>query len=469
MKRAPVGPHRLLLRIYLFSIGVPAVVAFVVGVFSNVFIGDPLREFHAPKLLYVADELSAHWGSDESLGAELERLARVGRHRAAVYALDGTLRASTYPGDPPPVPDDVRARLTGRHLLSLSGTCFLPSCPLVTPVMAGDRVSGYVVLEATSPLPVRPLVARLLVLGGLVLGAVLVALTLARPLERFAAAARALGAGDLSARTGIRRTDEIGHVAAAFDEMADRLGALLQSQTTLVANVAHELRTPLARIRLALELAADEDLETARGSLKEIATDLDELEHLVGDILVSARLDLEKNRAPRREGLAHRERVDLWQLVRAASARLAGRDPGRAVELRIDGAAAAVLGDAPLLRRTLENLLDNARKYSERDEPIVVECRTLDAAYEVAVVDRGIGIPPEDLPHLFTPFFRTDRSRARHTGGVGLGLSLSKKIAEAHGGGLTLENGTKKGTIARLRIPRHVEGEAPRRAGVDAA
>ena len=106
-----------------------------------------------------------------------------------------------------------------------------------------------------------------------------------------------------------------------------------------------------------------------------------------------------------------------------------------------------------LLRRVLDNLLDNARKYSDADRPIAVAARARDGMVEVEVRDRGIGLDPGDLARLFTPFFRSDRSRARGTGGVGLGLALAKRVVEAHGGRISAESGPGEGMRVRFSVP----------------
>jgi signal transduction histidine kinase len=241
--------------------------------------------------------------------------------------------------------------------------------------------------------------------------------SIARPLDRLARTARAIGAGDLSARTGLRRRDELGAVARAFDEMAERMGGLLRAQTELIANVAHELRTPLSRIRVALDLAGEGDPATAGASLAEIEEDLAELEGLVSAVLAAARMDLASNTvggggAPPLRSAA----LDLAGVARQAVERLRHRHPERPVVLEL-APVPAVLGDAVLLRRVLDNLLDNARKYSPADAAIAVRPGTLGATATVEVSDRGEGIAPADLARLFTPFFRADPSRARATGG----------------------------------------------------
>lgn len=444
----------LLLRIYLVSVGVLVLLAFVVGLLANVLLVDPWQDFHAPRLRYAAGVFGSTWASDQALEQELQRMRDVGRYQAAVFDWAGRVRASTFEAAPLPLTEAQRARLLEGGVIRLSKACFPAFCPVATLVESQGARVGYAVFHSDVELPRQALIPLGALFGGLLMAAVLLARTFTVPLQRLAAAARALGEGDLSTRTGLHRADEIGQVARAFDEMAARMTAVLESQTVLLANVAHELRTPLTRIRLALDLAADEDLETARGSLAEIATDLDELEQLVTATLMSARMDLQRGRAPSAAPPLSMDWVDLLALVETACARVRAVEPTRKLTLECgEHGESMIRGDPALLRRVLENLLDNARKYSDPGQPIVVQCRKQGAALEVAVIDRGIGISAGDLAKVGTPFFRADRSRARQTGGVGLGLSLSQKIAEAHGGTLTLESEPGLGTTARLRLP----------------
>lgn len=294
------------------------------------------------------------------------------------------------------------------------------------------------------------------VLVALVLASIPMARALASPLERLGRAARALGSGDLSARTGLRRNDEVGDLAIAFDEAAGKIERLILGEKELLANVSHELRTPITRIRLALDILAEDQVGEGAAFVRRIADDLSELERLVDDILTAARLDLAANRAsgvdlPLRVG-----RIDPGELLRTAADRFGSAHPDRALDLQIDGPLPAVRGDASLLRRVLENLLDNADKYSDAGAPITLRAAARSGALGIDVEDRGIGVESPDLSRLFTPFFRTDRSRARGSGGVGLGLTLSRRIVEAHGGRIAVDSVPGAGTTFHLEIPLEV-------------
>ncbi len=267
--------------------------------------------------------------------------------------------------------------------------------------------------------------------------------SLVRPLGNLAEAARQFGSGNTSARAALHRQDELGEVGRAFDDMADRTSALISSQRQLMADVSHELRTPLARIRVALELAA-EDPVAAKDVLSDVGIDLDEIDQLIADILTTARLDADVTSIQR----AH---MEVGELAENAISRFEARNPGRKLEQKLAGTERSIECDPVLLRRALDNLLDNAAKYS--DAPVMLQIIPNGKAVTFAVVDTGIGMSADDLERAGTPFWRSDVSRTRKTGGVGLGLALARRIARAHGGDVTLASKPGQGTTAKLEIP----------------
>ncbi len=294
--------------------------------------------------------------------------------------------------------------------------------------------------------PLITLAAGLIILT---FGAWLTARWIVRPIEKLSKAARAIGEGDLSARAGVQRTDEIGELAEDIDEMAQRIDRLVAAERELLANVAHELRTPLSRIGVALDLAAEGDATRARASLEDIAVDVDELETIVTDILTAARMDLGRPELP-----LHRSQVEPAAIAKTAADRLAARHPDRPLQLEIANGLPEIDVDPVLFRRVVDNLLENAHKYTpDGTSPIKLAVSRDPAQVVFEVTDRGVGIPADDLPLVFTAFFRGERSRSRETGGVGLGLTLARKIADAHGGTVSLTSRLGIGTTARLTIP----------------
>jgi signal transduction histidine kinase len=243
-------------------------------------------------------------------------------------------------------------------------------------------------------------------------------------------------------------------LARAFDEMAVRVLSLRRSEKELLANVSHELRTPLARIRMALDLVREGDTARAAGYVTDIEEDLEELERLLDDVMTAARLDLSRGATGDARPPLRRKLVSAGELLEAARARFEKRSPERQLRVRLDPGAPNIDADPNLLRRVLDNLLDNAAQFSEPGTAIDIEAFAgEDGALVIDVKDHGIGIDPAELERIFEPFYRTDRSRARATGGVGLGLALARRIALAHDGAITAESALEKGSRFRVTIP----------------
>ena len=284
----------------------------------------------------------------------------------------------------------------------------------------------------------------------LVVGALISARWILRPIEQLTRTARALGAGDLTARSRLHRGDEIGELGTRLDEMAERVQTLLASEKELLANVAHELRTPLARIGVALDIAGEGDAVVARASLAEIHIDVTELSAIVDDILVAMRFEVGADASLP----LHRADSDPADIARAAADRMRTRHGDRPLAVRIAEDLPRIDVDPMLFRRVLDNLLENAHKYTPEHASAIDLAVSRDGGDVVFEVhDRGIGIAPEDLPRVFTAFFRSERSRSRETGGVGLGLTLAKRIVEAHDGAITVTSRTDAGTIVRVAVP----------------
>jgi signal transduction histidine kinase len=444
----PCGPHgrghrRLFWRVYLHGVLLLVAVGLAVGAVgwalhaSGSFGQQPGRVAG-----YAAGRLAELAPSPERLGAELARIREVFGIQATVYDPAGAVLATNV--EPPLAPPRAGAPVSGGPV-RLRGRGYAWAAPL-------PGVGGLVVLSHPNPDsgPARGLLFIGAVLFALALASWPLARSIASPVERITAAARALGEGQLDARARVTARGELGELGRTFDEMAARLQALISAERELLANVSHELRTPLARIRVALELAAEGDAARARRALAEIGEDLGELDRLVGDVLEAARLDAKGAAALRVEARA----LDAAALAGEAAERFRAAHPDRTLALEVEGPLPPLRGDPALLRRLLGNLLENAAKYSDAAAPVTLAARRGEGgAVVLEVRDRGIGIAAEDLPRLFTPFFRTDRSRARGTGGTGLGLALAKRIAEAHGGAIAARSAPGEGTAFSVTVP----------------
>jgi signal transduction histidine kinase len=438
---------RLFWRLYLAGLallGLVAVANIVVGSLTG---RGPTVRGTEKLARFAAEHIAGHREDPARIEAELRQMADAFRVDIAFRLDDGKVVASV--GDPPALPDSERGLADGgvRH--------FDEDERPVWAVRVAGTPPGYLIVAAPPrSFPVERaaafISAWLLVLA---LAAFPLARALARPMERLTDAARKLGAGDLSVRVGLRRSDEVGELSSAFDDMAGRLERLVRSERQLLADVSHELRTPLSRIRVALDLADEGDVAQARKYLEEIRIDLAELDQLLGDVLTAARLDQADGRG---EVPLRLQQVGAGEIVERAAERFRRAHPGRGLSVRMDGDPPGLIADPAMLRRVLDNLLDNAAKYSESTSPVEIVARQEGSVFQVSVRDQGIGVEAQDLPRLFTPFFRTDRSRARGTGGVGLGLALAKRIVEAHGGSIGVESQPGHGTTVRFSVP--VEG-----------
>lgn len=283
------------------------------------------------------------------------------------------------------------------------------------------------------------------------LGARLTARFITAPLERLSLAVGQFGAGELTARSDVARRDEVGLLASAFNQMADRIQSLRETERELLSNVAHELRTPLARIRVALEIAEESDGATAKNALLGINEDLHELESLIEDVFTATRLQSSIDSM----GLVLRKgEVSVAALVHSVVSRFSANHPDRPLTRFEPAPEANVFGDEVLLRRALSNLLENAHKYTpELSLPIVLRVDADAERCVFAVEDAGIGVDPAEHAKVFLPFYRTEQSRSRTSGGVGLGLTLTKRIVEAHAGTIELDSALGKGTTVRVTLP----------------
>jgi two-component system, OmpR family, sensor kinase len=228
---------------------------------------------------------------------------------------------------------------------------------------------------------------------------------------------------------------------------------LLRSQKELLANVSHELRTPLSRIRVALDIAAEDASELDRQQWSDSVHDLEELEQLIADVLMATRLDLEPQQHSQAALPLRFEPVDPKSFLRAIANRFRRMHQSHRLTLSGEGPLPAITADPRLLRRVIENIIDNARKYSSPGSNIAVRAHHDTAGLVVEISDPGIGIAEADIENVFKPFFRADRSRTRSTGGVGLGLTLSQRIIEAHGGSIRISSSINSGTTVTFSVP----------------
>lgn len=249
------------------------------------------------------------------------------------------------------------------------------------------------------------------------------------------------GRGELSLRLPAHGHDEVAALARRFNAAAEQIEQLLSAHKTLLANASHELRSPLARIRMGLALMEGDVTSEARGKLSdEINRSIDELDQLVGEILLSSRLDAAAD-------MGALEMVDLTGLL---------TEEAEKINAQLNAQAVQVVGSAKLIRRLVRNLLDNAAKYAKAIAPIQIGLiQVVQAGHPVAILwvdDHGPGVPADQRERIFEPFYRM-RGASEKQGGVGLGLALVKSIAQRHGGVVRCEERPGGGARFVVELP----------------
>lgn len=303
--------------------------------------------------------------------------------------------------------------------------------------------------QLLNPYRLAPRLLATFLVTGLV--ALLLARSLTAPLTTLRQATQRFAAGDLSTRVRqkIRGEDEIGALAADFDRMAEHIEALVESRQRLLRDISHELRSPLARLGIALELARQKTDSAAAPPLDRIELEAGRLNELIGELLTLARTD-----TPQPE--AAEVRLDTLVEEVAADADYEARGRQRRVEL---GRCQPVKlqGQGELLRRAIENVLRNAIRHTAPGTTVTLSLeRATNSGAEQAIIrvqDRGPGVAEELLEQLFLPFFRIEEARDRQSGGTGLGLAITQRAIQLHGGQVQARNHPQGGLVVELLLP----------------
>ena len=261
-------------------------------------------------------------------------------------------------------------------------------------------------------------------------------------LERLQASVGVWGAGDLSARVAVEGRDEVAQLAISFNLSAARVEALMGAQKTLLANVSHELRSPLARVRMAIELLQDSAPEGIRA---ELTRDIAELDQLIGEVLLASRLEAATE--PGRSVV----RVDFTALVAEECARVAADFSAEPIDVE---------GDPALLRRMVRNLLENARRHGGATPISAILSSCSPAVVQLQICDRGPGVPESEREAIFAPFYRAPGA-SEADGGYGLGLSLVRQIVGRHGGDVCCVEHPSGGGCFRVTLPRSLGQQRP--------
>jgi signal transduction histidine kinase len=289
----------------------------------------------------------------------------------------------------------------------------------------GSRIQLAVIFELLSSAALSYIIARYL----------------SRPISELRRVSAQLARGDLSARVGTkfaRRKDEAAELVREFDQMAERLAALIEAQHRLIADISHEIKSPLARLSIALGLA--------RRSAEQYAP-------RQFDRMMLERLDSASN--------MHLGRVDLHALITEIIADACYESAQRRNDFVLSCAASLVVsGDANLLRRLIENLVRNAIFYTQAGAKIEISAARIQPdRVRIEIRDHGPGVPAASLPHLFEPFYRVDQARGRKTGGTGIGLAICQRVVLLHHGLISASNAMPHGLVVTVELPGCVPDE----------
>jgi len=282
-----------------------------------------------------------------------------------------------------------------------------------------------------------------------IIAGILLSRNLSAPLSNLAEAARSIGRRDLSQRVEVHGSQEIQEVAQAFNEMAADLQQAETLRQNLLADVAHELRTPITVIQGNLQAILDDVYELDKAEIAQLYDQTRQLTHLVDDLRELAQ-------AEARQLLLEIAPVDLAVLIMDAATVYEPLAEAHGIELRpqiLEGLP-LIQGDRARLMQCLQNLLNNAFRHTPAGGVVILSLQKSAETLEISVSDTGVGVPPEHLPFVFDRFHRVDPARARETGGTGLGLAITRAIIENHGGTISAESaGEGQGSKFTLELP----------------
>ena len=432
-------------------------------------VGDSLFEDAARRGMTSVSELSAELG--ERIGREsadafylrLRQAARTGGGRLMVVDTNGKVQADTF--------DErcgTRTALAEVYTL-LSGErdgdygfhravqgewvgCFASAL-----VSGGERVGALVMIVSVqeSMNSLAAMKRQMMLIFGLALAAVLVMASLisrivTRPVAELSAGIERMSKGDYSHRVHVPGKGEMAQLAAAFNQMSEQVHNLDEARSQFVSNASHELKTPLATIKILVESMLYQDdmpVELRQEFLTDIDKEIDRLSSVVGDLLTLVHIDSHKLRL-------RREMMVFSDTVRESVKRLQplAKKRGQTIEVSIEDQC-EMFADADKLAQVCYNIIENAVKYTPDGGRIRVSLSRMGRDAVLEISDTGVGIPQEDLAHVFDRFYRVDKARSRDTGGTGLGLSIVQQIVRLHAGSVTVQSVRGEGTTFTVQLP----------------
>ncbi len=442
--------HRLWFRLSVTFAVIILVTVGTIYLFVSHRINDEMQYYETTSAQYRSDQILSrlylyYWDNRSWSGVQtvVEAAAHVSGTNVILVAVNGTI-----------VGDSKESGLLGTNYTDSSDSALQMSL--------GTQPLGevYITPDPTAELYVAPFLGlsasinRSLLLGGslAILIALLLTFVLSRritsPIRVLARAARRLGRGDLSQRVQFQGKGEVAALAQAFDAMAADLEHAEQLRRNMVADVAHELRTPLSNIQGYLEAIRDRVIKPNAATIRSLNEEAALLSRLVNELQ-------ELSLAEAGELKLVYQAEDVTKLVKQAVTPWQPKVAAKEISLSLDlpDNLPPVNIDWQRVNQVLHNLLENALAHTRKGGTINVAAAKQGDWVEISVSDTGEGIPAEDLPNIFERFYRVDKSRARVTGGSGLGLTIAKRLVEAHGGKITVQSKLGKGSRFSFTLP----------------
>lgn len=446
---------------------------YLVTVTTIHLVGDSLFEDTVQSGMSGVAELSAALG--ERVGAEpadafyqrLLEAARTSGGRLLIVDMDGKVQADTFDAHcgTRVALSEVYALLRGEQESDYGFHRVLGSaqeetwvgCFASALVSGGARVGALVMIVSVQDTVDSLTFMRdqMMVIFGIALAAVLVMAVLisriiTKPVAELSDGIERMSKGDYQHRVHVPGKGEMAQLAAAFNQMSEQVMSLDEARNQFVSNASHELKTPLATIKILVESMIYEDEMPAalrKEFLGDIDKEVDRLSSVVGDLLTLVHIDSHKLRL-------HREKMIFADTVRESVRRLQPLADKHAQTITVDIAdPCEMFADPGKLSQVCYNIVENAVKYTPEGGSITVSLHRIGRDAVLEISDTGVGIPQEDLAHVFDRFYRVDRARSRDTGGTGLGLSIVQQIVRLHAGSVTVQSQQGKGTTFTVQLP----------------
>ncbi|WP_353894200.1 HAMP domain-containing sensor histidine kinase [Proteinivorax hydrogeniformans] len=343
---------------------------------------------------------------------------------------------------------------TGTYYLSDAGWVKYVAVPVLKDgeVIGSIFTSSYVDDIKSAVIDVRIMIFTISIISVIVVIvlSIVISNSLLEPINNLTEGSKKMSMGLLNTRVPVRSNDEIGTLAQNFNSMAEQLEKNDENRLTFLADLSHDLKTPLASIKaLAESLGEEESKETYQEFLKDIVTEIDRMNVTVSSLL-------EFNKVSNISTKVNKKNFIFSYLVDEAVNSIQPIADQKGIKIKFDNKELKekIFGDREKLRQMILNLLDNAIKYSGENGIVEVKLKANRKEIILAIKDCGKGIPPEALPHLFDRFYRVDKARHKDTGGNGIGLAIVKDVAQLHGGRVDVESRLETGTIFTIKLPK---------------